>query len=75
MAFTARIWKGEDGFLVAQCEELPGCITQAKTLAEIKRNFVEALEHYLLGSLQKGATPMAEEVTPRERVRFELVET
>lgn len=27
---TARIWKGEDGFLVVQREELPGVITQGK---------------------------------------------
>jgi len=73
MAFTARIWKGEDGFLVAQCEELPGCITQGKTMDEVKRNFREALELYLEDALQKETAPRVEEVRPLERIRFELV--
>ncbi|HEV2166148.1 MAG TPA: type II toxin-antitoxin system HicB family antitoxin [Thermoplasmata archaeon] len=72
MAFTARIWKGEDGYLVAQCEELPGCITQGKTMDEVKRNFGEALELYLEDALQKVASPKVEPDTPVERIRFEL---
>ena len=72
MAFTARIWKGEDGFYIAQCEELPGCITQGKSVDEVKRNFGEALELYLEDALQKEAAPKAEEVPVIERIRFEL---
>jgi len=73
MGFTARIWKGEDGFLVAQCEELPGCITQGKSLDEVKRNFGEALSLYLETAILGSTTPKPEDVTPVERVRFELV--
>lgn len=72
MAFTARVWKGEDGYLVAQCEELPGCITQGKTMAEVKRNFGEALELYLEDALQKVEAPKGETHAPVERIRFAL---
>ncbi len=73
MSFTARIWKGEDGYFVAQCEEMPGCITQGKSLEEAKRNFTEALELYLEDALPKGKSAPPEDVGPAERVRFELV--
>jgi predicted RNase H-like HicB family nuclease len=73
MTFTARVWKGQDGFFVAQCEELPGCITQGKTMADVKRNFGEALELYLEDALQKEPGPAPEAATPVERIRYELV--
>jgi predicted RNase H-like HicB family nuclease len=47
MGFTARIFPGQDGWYVAQCAELPGCISQGRTLREAKANFAEALELYL----------------------------
>ena len=45
--FTAKIVKGESGYYVAYCEELPGCITQGRTIAEAQENFEEALGLYL----------------------------
>ena len=45
--FTARIVDGEDGWYVVTCDELPGCITQGKTIAEAEHNFAEALSLYL----------------------------
>lgn len=72
VGFTARVWKGEDGLLVAQCEELPGCITQGRTLTEVKRNFAEALTLYLEDALPKGQTVPAEHPHGSERIRFEL---
>ncbi|MGA7922605.1 MAG: type II toxin-antitoxin system HicB family antitoxin [Thermoplasmata archaeon] len=72
MTFTARVWKGSDGYLVAQCEELPGCITQGKTLKEVTRNFSEALELYLEEALQREEAAKPESNTPVERIRFEL---
>lgn len=73
MSFTARIWKGDDGCYVAQCEELPGCITQGRTFAAVKRNFAEALELYLEDALPKGRQAPAESSHDADRVRFELV--
>ncbi len=45
--FTARIVVGEDGWYVVTCDELPGCITQGKTIPEAEDNFAEALSLYL----------------------------
>lgn len=73
MGFTARVWKGEDGFLVAHCEELPGCIIQGKKLEDVKRNIGVALELSLEGALQEETVAKPEEVTLIDRVRFELV--
>jgi len=42
--FTANIEAGEDGWYVAYCREIPGCITQGRTVEEATANFVEALE-------------------------------
>jgi predicted RNase H-like HicB family nuclease len=35
---------GEDGFIVAECPVIPGCISQGKTLQEALANIREAIE-------------------------------
>lgn len=55
-----EVSKGEDGFLVARCREFPGCATQGRTLAEVRRNFREALFVYLetlAETVHSGRTP------------------
>lgn len=42
--FSVKIWKGEDGYYVAQCQELPAAITQGKTKKEAIQNIKEAIE-------------------------------
>jgi predicted RNase H-like HicB family nuclease len=37
------MWNGEDGYLVAQCQELPAAIAQGKTEEEIRENITEAI--------------------------------
>jgi len=39
-----KIWNGEDGYYVAQCQELPAAITQGKTKEEIIENITEAIQ-------------------------------
>ena len=41
--FTMRMFKDEDGYYVAYCEEIPGCATQGRTADETQANFLEAL--------------------------------
>jgi predicted RNase H-like HicB family nuclease len=43
MEFHASIWKGEDGYLIAKCVELPAAMTQGKTEAEVLENMKEAI--------------------------------
>ncbi len=45
--FKISISDGEDGYLVVQCPELRGCISQGKTLSEALSNIKEAVELYL----------------------------
>jgi predicted RNase H-like HicB family nuclease len=41
--FTVDIEKGEDGWFVAQCREIPEAMTQGKTIKEAKKNIVEVI--------------------------------
>ena len=41
------IYAGEDGYWVAECLSLPGCISQGKTKEEAIANIKEAIEAYI----------------------------
>ena len=41
------IYSGEDGYWVAECLSLPGCISQGKTKEEATANIKEAIEAYI----------------------------
>ncbi len=38
---------GEDGYIVAECPSLPGCISQGKTEAEALANIKEAIDLWI----------------------------
>ena len=40
------IYPGEDGYYVAECPSLPGCISQGKSKEEAISNIKEAIEGY-----------------------------
>jgi predicted RNase H-like HicB family nuclease len=40
VVFTA----GEDGYIIAECPQLPGCMSQGKTKDEARRNIMEAMQ-------------------------------
>jgi len=42
--FTVDIEKGEDGWLIAQCREIPEAMTQGKTIEEVQKNIKEVIE-------------------------------
>ena len=41
---TAIIKKGRDGWYISYLEEIPGVLTQGKTMEETTNNLVDALE-------------------------------
>lgn len=41
------IYRGEDGFWVAECPSLPGCISQGRTREEAIQNIREAIALYI----------------------------
>lgn len=51
---------GEDGYWVAECPSLPGCISQGKTRQEAIANIKEAIEGYIV-SLEEDGLPVPDE--------------
>jgi predicted RNase H-like HicB family nuclease len=43
----ALIYPGEDGYWVAECPSLPGCLSQGRTKAEAVANVREAIQLYV----------------------------
>lgn len=41
------LYPGEDGYWVAECPDLPGCISQGKTAEEVQANIREAIRGYI----------------------------
>lgn len=56
---------GEDGYWVAECPSLPGCVTQGKTKEEAIANVREGIEGYI-AALENDGLPVPEE-------RFETI--
>ena len=44
MEYTAIIKEVENGWYMGQCEQLPGAITQGRTIEETKENLKEAIK-------------------------------
>ena len=61
----AIIYLGEDGYWVAECFSLPGCISQGITREEAISNIKEAIEVYIT-ALEEDGLPVPEE-------RFETI--
>lgn len=56
----AVIYFGEDGYWIAECPTLPGCISQGKTREEAIANIKEAIQGYI-AALEEDGIPVPEE--------------
>ena len=54
------LYPGEDGYWVAECPSLPGCITQGETKAKAIANIREAIEGYVT-ALEEDGLPVPED--------------
>jgi len=54
------IYPGEDGYWVAECPSLPGCISQGTSRDEAITNIKEAIEGYV-EALQEDGLPVPAE--------------
>ena len=54
------IYPGEDGYWVAECPSLPGCISQGKTKEEAISGIREAIGGYIK-ALEEDGLPVPEE--------------
>lgn len=65
MKFSIIISQGEDGWIIAKCPVLPGCITQGKTKEEALKNIKEAITGCIEVRREIG-WPVTEEITEVE---------
>ncbi len=54
------MYPGEDGYWIAECPSLPGCISQGKTKEEAIINIKEAIQGYI-AALEEDHLPIPEE--------------
>ena len=57
MKYRILIEQDEDGYFVAECPSLPGCISQGTTRAEAIDNIQDAIKGYI-ESLKKHGDPV-----------------
>ncbi|MDX1919487.1 MAG: type II toxin-antitoxin system HicB family antitoxin [Candidatus Caenarcaniphilales bacterium] len=51
--------RGEDGYWIAECPSLPGCVSQGKSKQEARLNIQEAIQAYI-NSLKADGLPVPE---------------
>ena len=54
------VYSGEDGYLIAECPSLPGCISQGLTVEETVANIKEAINGYI-AALEEDGLPVPDE--------------
>jgi len=54
------IYSGEDGYWVAECTSLPGCVSQGKTKEEALKNIKDAIQVYIV-ALEQDNLPVPPE--------------
>ncbi len=61
--YLVTVTTGEDGYIVAECPALPGCVSQGKTKEEALKNIREAIEGILeVRRTQKNPIPLPDVV-------------
>ena len=59
MIFHLKLEEAEDGWIVAECPALPGCVSQGKDEEEALENIKEAITAWLGAEDQKAAAIIA----------------
>lgn len=59
------LYKGQSGYIVAECPSLAGCVSQGRTRGEVIENIKEAIDLYIKTLIEDG------EAVPEDN--FELV--
>jgi len=68
MKFLITLEEDEDGFIVAECPVLPGCVSQGKTREEAIANIQEAIRGYIESLRRHGEPIPSAELTEVEVV-------
>lgn len=64
MMFHVTLTPCEDGWIVAECPALPGCVSQGKDEREALENIKEAIHAWLWAEDQKAAESLPEDQVP-----------
>jgi antitoxin HicB len=59
MKFPITLEEDEDGFIVAECPVLRGCVSQGKTRDEAIANIEEAIQGYIASLRKHGLESIA----------------
>ncbi len=59
------VYPGEDGYWVAECPSLPGCVSQGKTKEDALKNIKEAIKLYI--------ETLVEDKLPVPRENFDML--
>lgn len=62
MTVHVLLYAGEDGLVIAECPELPGCASQGRTREDALTNVREAIEGWLDADEQLGSSRRAVEI-------------
>jgi predicted RNase H-like HicB family nuclease len=68
MIFHVTMERAEDGWIVAECPALPGCVSQGKDEKEALENIKEAITAWLWAEDQKAAATLRQEPGQQEIV-------
>ncbi len=68
MIFHITLEPTEDGWIVAECPALPGCVTQGKTEQEAIENIKEAISAWLWAEDHKSLAAL-----PKERQQESII--
>ncbi len=60
MMFHVTLEKAEDGWIVAECPALPGCVSQGKDEKEALENITEAIRAWLWAEDQKAVATLSQ---------------
>lgn len=63
MMFHVVLTPDEDGWIVAECPALPGCVSQGKSEQEALANIKEAITAWLWAEDQKAAAALSPDFT------------
>lgn len=64
MTLHITLTPAEDGWIVAECPALPGCVSQGRDEEEAIRNIREAITAWIWAEDQKAVKAMPEGQTP-----------
>ncbi|MGI8554898.1 MAG: DNA methyltransferase [Pyrinomonadaceae bacterium] len=70
MIFHIVLETAEDGWIVAECPSLPGCVSQGKTEPEAIENIKEAITAWLWAEDQKAINSLPKPIKPIELIEF-----